>query len=132
MGDRCVSDGVGVSKADGDGAVHGSYEDKGGVARENDVNGAGSRSGNGIGSNYGHVGDRFVGEGGIGHAWNVMRHAYKHSEGQTIRHDSRACLHVIQDQTEHEFIYEQIITPISFWRPKPESSALYFVFIDVE
>lgn len=67
VGDRWVSDGVVTSKADGEGVVYGVTEDEDGVALETDVDGAGARSGDGIGNNYGHVGDRFASERRVGH-----------------------------------------------------------------
>ena len=76
MGDRFVSDGVGTSKADGDGIdgvgaskadgdgiVHGDAEDEDGAARDIDVDGADARGGGGIGNYCRDVGDRSVSDG---------------------------------------------------------------------
>lgn len=65
VSDRFVC--VGISEAHGDGVVHGGAEDEGGIAREEDVEGAGASSDGSIGKHYNHVNDRFVSEGGIGH-----------------------------------------------------------------
>ena len=63
MGDRFVSDGVGTSRADGDGVIHGGAEDEDSVARELDVDGAGAKGGGGIGNDCCDVGDRCVSDG---------------------------------------------------------------------